>query len=235
MVNLKRAANQLKPRAPRRSQTKQGEAGFDNQRENIDPQIKTQVIYTQEVITDSLITQSFTATNGVINGVFVVTGVVEFGDDLNFVGAGSGLPYGEICAVTNAVETAITVAGTAVQVTIFDTNGPSNNTTPDHTNDHITIIKPGVYLINVSATVNSDAGLGSKFEITCKKNDGASDIIPHMDRNMAGGGGEAAVISMSGLATLARFDTIEIWIENETNDANYLVEDISLSVLHIGG
>ena len=175
----------------------------------------------------------------------LTAGMALFGDSKNgieisptgamvFIGT-AGLPYGEINVVSNAVETAIADAGTAVQVTIFDTDGPALNTTPDHTNDHITITKAGHYLIVISATVNSIVGAGSKFEITCKKNNGDSDIICHMDRNLAGGGGAAGVVSLNGLADLAAGDTVAVWIENETNTQNYVVEDICLSVLQVGG
>ena len=142
--------------------------------------------------------------------------------------------YGEISAVGNTTETAITVGGTAVQVTIFDTNGPSNDTTPDHTSDDITISFTGDYFIAVSATVNSLVGLASKFEMSVQKNNGFVDVgALHCDRNIAGGGGVAGVISMSGIATLTAGDTIEVWIENETNTANYIVEDITLSLFRL--
>jgi hypothetical protein len=167
--------------------------------------------------------------------LLTVNGTTEIKNDLLFTDAGSGLSFGEITVVSNTIETTITTQGVSVQITVFDTNGCSNNTTPDHTSDDITILKEGCYLVNVSATVNSIAGAASKLEITCKKNNGTSDVIPHMDRNMAGGGGEAGVISMSGIADLAVNDTIEIWIENETNTQNYVVEDISLSLVQIGG
>jgi hypothetical protein len=155
--------------------------------------------------------------------------------DCWYVGATSGMPYGEISATSIGTETTISSAGVAVQVVIFDTDVHSNMTLPDHTNDHITITKAGHYFIAISATVNSIAGASSKFEMSCKKNNGASDIIPHMDRNIAGGGGQAGVVSLSGIADLAANDTVEIWIENETNTQNYVVEDISLAVMQLGG
>ncbi len=161
--------------------------------------------------------------------------VIEADGDVIFTGT-AGLPFAEISVVGNSTETAIAVAGTAVQVTIFDTNGPSNNGTPDHTNDHITIVKAGHYFIAVSATINSVGGPGSKFELTVQKNNGAAEIgALHCDRDIAGGGGVAGVISMSGIVDLAVSDTIEVWIENETNTANYVVEDITLSLFQLGG
>ena len=146
-----------------------------------------------------------------------------------------GLEFAEISAENNSTETVIAVSGTPVQVTIFDTNGASNGATPDHTNDHITIATTGTYLILVSSTVNSVAGLASRFEISVMKNNGAGGvaIIPHIDRDIPGGGGQSGVISMSGIAVLTAADTVEVWIENETNTANYIVEDISLDVILI--
>lgn len=164
-----------------------------------------------------------------------VGGDTTLSGDLNFGAGSGGLTYGEISAISNAVPTTIAVAGTSVQVTIFDTDGPSNGTSPDHTNDHIIISKAGHYFISISATINSIAGAASKCEITCKKNNGAANIIPYVDRNLAGGAGEAGVISISGIADLAISDTIEVWIENETNTQNYIVEDICLSLIQIGG
>ena len=160
---------------------------------------------------------------------------VETDGDVVFVGGG-GLSFGELSVESNAVETAIATAGTAVQVTVFDTNGESNgNVTPDHTNDHITVGVAGRYLITISVTINSVGGIGSVVEMTCKKNNGASSILVHMDRNLAGGGGESGCASLSGIADLAANDTVEFWVENETNTQNYVIEDCQMSVVQIGG
>ena len=66
--------------------------------------------------------------------------------------------YAGISVADQAVETAIAVAGTAVQVTVFDTNSPYNRLTPDHTNDHITVDVAGDYFITVSATASAAWG-----------------------------------------------------------------------------
>ncbi len=158
-----------------------------------------------------------------------------FKGDIFFSGTDSGLVYGCIDVADNAVETTIASQGVAVQVVVWDNNGPSHHTSPDFSNSHIVIDKAGVYLIAVSSTVNSVGGSSSRFEITVKKNNGASVIIPHADRDIAGGGGASGVISMSGIVALAVGDTIELWIENESNTANYIVENSSLTVLQIGG
>ena len=155
--------------------------------------------------------------------------------DMFFTGTDSGLTYGEISLESGSTETEIVTQSVPVQIITFDTNGHSHNTTPDHTENHILVSRAGHYFVVVAATINSVAGSASKFEIMVKKNNGASTIIPHMDRNIAGGGGVSGVIAMSGFAELAIDDTVECWIENESNTANYIVEDISLSIIQIGG
>lgn len=155
--------------------------------------------------------------------------------DIVFVG-NSGLAFAEINVVGNAVETTIVSSGAAVQVTVFDTNAPANNATPDHTNDHITITKAGMYFITVSSTINSITGAASRLEMTVLKNNGTALVgALHCDRNVGGGGSESGSVSISGLASLSVNDTIEVWIENETNTQNYIVEDITLTLIQIGG
>jgi len=154
-----------------------------------------------------------------------------------FAGSKAGFVYTEISTVSNKTETAIAASDTPVQIVTFGANGDSLNATPDHTNDHITIVKPGCYFVAVSATINSGAGAASKFEMTVQKNNGNAEVgALHCNRNLAGGGGVAGVISMSGLAPgLVANDTIEVWIENETNTVNYVIEDITLTLFQVGG
>ncbi|RLC77028.1 MAG: hypothetical protein DRJ03_27545, partial [Chloroflexi bacterium] len=190
-------------------------------------------------------TEAAEATNSLIYGVFDATPAnqtlslnadVIIRGDLNFGSTGKGLAYGEISVVSNSTTTTISASGTKYQVTIFDTDGPNNNTTPAHGTDDITITQAGDYMINVSATVNSVGGTSSRFEMDVRKNNGATAVgALHCDRNMPGGGASSGVISMSGIATLAVNDTIEVWIENEDNTTDYVVEDITLTVIQIGG
>ena len=142
--------------------------------------------------------------------------------------------YAGMYVLSNANPVGIGGMGVAVQITDFDTNSPYKGLVPDHTNDHITVDWTGVFLIAVSATVNSGAGAASKFEMTVQINNGDAEVAGlHCDRNLAGGGGVAGVISMSGLATLTAADTVEVWIENETNAVDYTIEDIDLSIVRV--
>jgi len=144
------------------------------------------------------------------------------------------IPHAEISAVDNATATAIAVGGTAVQFTEFDTNGASYDAVPDQGEDHILISTTGTYDVQVTAAVDS-VGAGAiigQFQV--QKNNGASEVVPHVNVDLAGSGGEMQSISVGGLAALEAGDTVEFWVENETSTTNLLVESISLSVKQIG-
>ena len=145
------------------------------------------------------------------------------------------LEFGEISRLENTTATALTVS-TPAHYLFFDTNGVSNGATPDHTNDHITVNKTGTYLITCSITALSvAAGTAIKVEFTILKNNGATQVgALHADRNLAGGGGDVGSISLSGLAVLTSGDTIELWLENETNSNDLIIEDAILSIMMIG-
>lgn len=59
-------------------------------------------------------------------------------------------PFAEIHAHDVAVAQSIPTGTTYTKVTAFDNNGYYFNCTPDHTNDKITFLKPGIYKINGS-------------------------------------------------------------------------------------
>jgi len=144
------------------------------------------------------------------------------------------VPHAEISAEDNASATAIVGAGTAVQFTGFDTNGPSFDATPDNSNDHIVIGTSGTYMVSLSAAVDSVGVGGIIAQFQVQRNNGTEEIVPHVNRGLGGGGGEIGVTSMSGMVALDAGDTVEFWVENETSTTNLLVESISLSVLQVG-
>ena len=156
--------------------------------------------------------------------------------DLNMDGVG-GLPFGELWVLANAVETAIGGAGTFVQFVGFVNNGQSNNTTPDHTNDNITIIETGKYLVTVSIHVESiGAGAADTISAEVRKNNGTATFSNlHAHRKLAGGGGDIGSVSISGIASLTAADTVELWVANDSNATNLLLADCNLSILKIGG
>ena len=142
--------------------------------------------------------------------------------------------YAEISATGNTTPTTVTTTATWYQITIFDTNGLSNDATPDHTNDHITVATTGTYRVMVTASISSGAGSTALFECVVKKNDGVTTLDNlHFHRQLSGGGGDTGAASASGLATLTAADTIELWVSNETNAVDILFEDVTMSIVQV--
>jgi len=167
-----------------------------------------------------------------------VGGATRLEDDLLFVGSGSGLPFAEIYAAD--VTDTITITGTGiankVQVTSFATDGESNQATPDHTNDHITIDKAGQYLVTVSVSFSSVGGTAYSVGFGLFKNNGAtrySNVTA--ERNLAGGGADIGSASLSGIIDADAADTLELWVWNNTNTNNVVIENVTLSIVQIGG
>ncbi|KKM89319.1 hypothetical protein LCGC14_1249850, partial [marine sediment metagenome] len=84
---------------------------------------------------------TFTVGDGGITNYMEVSGT----GDVVFVGS-AGLAFGEIYARDNTATTSTST--TKAQILIFDTDGESNNMTPDHAQDHITVTKAGMYKID---------------------------------------------------------------------------------------
>lgn len=179
---------------------------------------------------------SITGTFDVV-GKSTLTGDVDITGDLLYTASGGGIVFGELWVFENASETVISVINTYVQFVFFDNNGLSNNTTPDHTNDHITINKAGIYRISVSSHIESvAAGTADVIALEIRINNGATRFTNiHAQRKLSGGGGDLGSISMSGYADLAVNDTVELWVANETTTKNVIIADSNLSLEQIGG
>lgn len=142
--------------------------------------------------------------------------------------------YGEIYAHDVADTIAIAGIGEAnkVQVTSFTTNGLFNFMTPDHTNDHIIVLKAGIYFCAVSISAESGAGAAFEAGFGVYKNNGATGFDNlHSHRNLSGGGGDTGSITISGIVNLAINDTIELWVWNETNVVDVIINDVTLSLI----
>jgi hypothetical protein len=158
---------------------------------------------------------------------------VSGGGDLLFVSDGSGLAFAEIYVQNNT--TADTVAAaTNSQVLRFAVNGVSNNMTPDHTNDHITVTKAGMYLCSISLAFSGDGSVDWSFSLY--KNNGATEFPNvHTDRKL-GAAGDIGSASMSGIVDLAVNDTIELWMQHaEGVNKDITIRDCTMSLVQIGG
>lgn len=187
------------------------------------------------------ITVGDNARDRVIIGNFAEEGVygAQFTAANLWFATSGGMCFASIYA--NDANDTLTISDTGqankVQVTTFDTNGESNNATPDHTNDHITVTKAGIYLCNVSLHVKSvGAGGADTIGYSVYKNNGATEFADlHGQRDLSGGGGDEGSISLSGIIDLAVNDTIEVWIWNNDSTDDIVVDDINLSLVQVGG
>lgn len=163
---------------------------------------------------------------------------IEPDGDVVFNGT-SGLAFGEIYCYDTATTITITSSGIAnkVQITAFAVNGHSNNATPDHTNDHITITKAGKYLVTISGSIESPGGgAAALYGFGGWINNGATQLQNiHTHRRLAGGGSDRGSISMSGICNFAVNDTVEVWTYNNTNTSDIIIDDMTLSIVQIGG
>ena len=156
----------------------------------------------------------------------------------SFVG-NDGLIFGEIYGNDVNSSHAISSAGEAskVQIAAFDTNGVSNRMTPDKDQNHIVVTSSGKYLCTVSLVIESvGAGGSDHVGVSLYKNNGATEFPGiHANRKLAGGGGDTGSISMSGIIDAAPSDTIELWLWNVDSTDDIIVDDVTLSMMQIGG
>ncbi len=144
--------------------------------------------------------------------------------------------FGEIYAYE--VGGTITIGGSGIgnkaQVTTFAVNGNFNLTTPDHTNDHIVIQKAGYYSVTVCMAISSTGGTGYTLSAGVWKNNGGTQYQNvHMSRSLSGGGGDTDSTAVNGICNFDVGDTVEVWVWNETNSNNVIVDDVTLSVVKL--
>lgn len=154
---------------------------------------------------------------------------------LSFVGNSSGLPNAQIYNEdVGPTTTTISTSNTWVQVLHFDANGPSVGATPDHTNDHITVLHSGTYLVTVTARVQFEISTSNTMEHRVFVNNGSSTGIVTLTQASNQGAG-ADVISFSGLAELSANDTVELWVRNINGTTNVAYHSLSMSLVMVGG
>lgn len=160
---------------------------------------------------------------------------IEADGGLLFYGS-SGLAFGEIYVKDNTDTTTLNSAA-KVQITDFANNGESNNMTPDHTNDHITVNKAGKYLITVAIAVFNNAAQSHIINIGLFKNNGDTQFNNvHGHRSLSGGSGDIGSMVASGIIDVAATDTIELWANTDTAaDRDVTFEDVTLTAVLVGG
>ena len=156
--------------------------------------------------------------------------VDEINVDFFFKGSGTGLPYG---CIEGTDETVVcTVQNTWYQVT-FDTVGQSNLTTVNITNGEITILKSGVYVINITACFHS--ANSQDWELIVRKNDGAVDVGVHLFQTTAVAD---KVENTTGSCEfkLSANDRIELWVRcTSAANRSAVFDHVNLHCFMVGG
>jgi hypothetical protein len=156
--------------------------------------------------------------------------LIEASGDVVFIGAGSGLPYGCMSGIDETIT--CTDQSTYYQVT-FDTAGPSNLTTVSIANEEITVLKTGIYDIAVTACLHS--AVSHDFELLVKKNDGATELEPHLYQTTAVAN-QVENTAGSCIVSLTANDRIELWIQcTDAAGQDVIFDHVSLTCAMHGG
>lgn len=145
------------------------------------------------------------------------------------------LQYAEIYAADAVSNIALAAQDTWYQITSFNTDGLSNGATPDHTNDHITILETGKYI--VSAVIAAHSVTSNDYEYMVKMNNGTDDCANVMTRRTLPVANATGSAMAKGICDLIKDETIELWTKRLDGGAvskTLIVEHLNLSLIMIG-
>lgn len=161
--------------------------------------------------------------------------------DTFWTGEGSGLPFGGI--FVEGVDVGITLAAqdTYYQVTAWSPGGvgascEANMTTPDASNDHITILKAGKYLVTFHVSCYSAAKNEYEFEVFV--NNGATGYPCTEVYRTTSVASAVGAVSGQSLVDFAANDTVELWVERKDGAAvskTLTIRQATISVIQVGG
>ena len=155
--------------------------------------------------------------------------------DTFWVGSGSGKPYGQIYGHNENVDINLAVLNQDYQVLAFTVDGPSNLTTPAHGDDHITVVKTGVYRAAYTVSVRGLAAVDVSFVI--KINDGFAGFDSSDAHFDVLAGGNDITSGTSCLLSLTAGDTVELWAHRNDGAAakTITIDHANLNISMEGG
>lgn len=142
-----------------------------------------------------------------------------------------GSVYGNIYS-KDATIAISTIGTTAKKFAVFNTNGPSNLVTADHTNDQLTVTVAGVYKVDATFSMaTSAAGDAGTYQLHLRVNGTENAAIGC--RHYFSGSSDNDTMCLTGLVTLAANDVVTVYVESDeaggTDDV--VVEAANLSVV----
>ena len=132
--------------------------------------------------------------------------------------------YGEIYVASGAGSQ--TIGNSYTKVNQFTANGTSSGTTADHTNDKITATDSGTY--RVSLAISFKGTNSATFTIAVYAG-GVEQANLHLKRKL-NSSGEVGSAMLSGLATLAASDDVEVYVKANGTSKNFAVEEANLTI-----
>ncbi len=147
---------------------------------------------------------------------------------------GGGHVYGEISAKDNTTPLTL-AAASIVKISLFDTNGLSNLTTPDADNDNITIQHTGIYEVSFNIHLINDAAQKHIIDVSLYGNNGTVEFLNvHGHRTLAVSS-DVGAMSASGIVEILANETIELWATTDSSsDRGVIFEDINIHIIEIG-
>jgi hypothetical protein len=132
-------------------------------------------------------------------------------------------------AATTVIATNSTDWTNKVQVTSFASDGSSNDViTPDHTNDHVTVNKDGIYRLMLTGI--AAGGNNAEYRFGIFVNNGATEVSLAHARIIMNGNGDNATIALQGYYVATAGDTFEVWVERQAGAGNIAIDNLYLSV-----
>lgn len=135
--------------------------------------------------------------------------------------------YGAIYA-ENGSTAQTGISDTAAKMTGFSANGISSGTTPDYTNNQITLGSDGIYLVFLQV---SFTGTASKtFECQIRNNDGNTNY--HSNRKL-GATGDVGSASCLALLSCSANDVMSVYVLSSDGGSSFTINEAQLVVYRI--
>lgn len=155
---------------------------------------------------------------------------------LVFKNTTAGLLFAEVYAHLAADAITSVAQNDWDQITAFDTDGENNGATPDHTNDHITILTAGKYSASFHWCGHGPAAAHDWDFHLAKNNNFAqfNNLTAHLTSPTTQ---KDTSVSCMGIIDLAVDDTIELWVKRTSAGNNIVLttDTCGITLTQIGG
>jgi hypothetical protein len=132
-----------------------------------------------------------------------------------------GHVYGSIYSKDGAIAIG-TIGTTPKKFEVFTADGPSNQTTPAHASDQITVGVAGDYYVSGAFTIaTAAAGDAGLYQIHLRVNGTENAAIG--GRYQLSGSADTAEMHIAGIVTLAANDVVTVYVESDDAGADDLV------------